>query len=95
MNSLSKVLCLIMNSRLNEYFEQNNLINVGQIGFRKECRIFDHLLTTLKSIINKYVYDNKGKLYTSFVDFKKEFGSIWHKALFHKLETYNINGKYL
>ena len=94
MNSLLKVLCLMMNSRLNEYCEKNNLINVGQIGFKKESRTSDHLLT-LKSIVNKYVYDNKGKLYTCFVDFKKAFDSIWHKALFHKLETNNINGNFL
>ena len=94
MNSLLKLLCTMMNNRLNEYCEQNNLINIGQIGFKKGCRTSDHLLT-LKSIINKYVYDKRTKLYTCFVDFKKAFDSIWQKALFHKLEVNNINGNFL
>ena len=34
-------------------------------------------------------------MYTCFVDFRKAFDSIWHKALFYKLETYNINGNFL
>ena len=35
-NSLLKVLCTMMNNRLNEYCEQTNLINNGQIGFKKK-----------------------------------------------------------
>ena len=94
MNSLLKVLCTMMHNRLNEYCEQNNLINKGQIGFKKGSRTSDHVLT-LKSIVNKYVYDNNQKLYTCFVDFKKAFDSIWHNGLFHKLQLNNINGKFL
>ena len=94
MNSLLKVLCTMMNNRLNEYCEQTKLINIGQIGFKKKSRTSDHLLT-LKSIINKYVYDDKKKVYACFVDFKKAFDSIWQKGLFHKLELNNINGNFL
>ena len=84
----------MMNNRLNEYCEQTNLINNGKIGLKKKCRTSDHLLI-LKSIINKHVYDNKKKVYTCFVDLKKAFDSIWQKALFHKLESNNINGNFL
>ena len=34
-------------------------------------------------------------MHTCFVDFKKAFDSIWQKALFHKLESNNINGNFL
>ena len=94
MNSLLKVLCTIINNRLVEYTELSNLINHGQIGFKKSNITTDHVFT-LKSLINKYVYDNKKKLYTCFIDFKKAFDSIWHKGLFNKLEINNINGKFL
>ena len=80
------------NNRLNEYCEQTSLINIGQIGLKKS-RTSDHLLT-LKSIINKYVHVNKKKVYAYFVDFKRAFDSIWQKALSHKLELNNINGKF-
>ena len=86
MNSLLKVLCTMMNNRLTEYCENTNLINEGQIGFKKGCRTSDHLLT-LKSIVNKYVYDHKQKIYTCFVDSKKAFDSIWQREHFYKKNT--------
>ena len=92
--SLLKVLCRIMNNRLVEYVEISNLINHGQIGFRKSSGTTDHAFT-LKRLINKYVFDNKKKLYSCSIDFKKAFDSIWHKGLFNKLEINNINGKFL
>ena len=94
MNSLLKILCTLMNNRLDEYVQQTNLINQAQIGFKKYSRTSDHVFT-LKSLINKYVYDNKNKLYTCFVDFKKAFDSIWHNGLFYKLELNKIDGKFL
>ena len=70
MNALLKVLSIMLNCRLNDFCENNNVINRGQLGFRKNNRTIDQV-TTLKTIINKYVYDNKKKLYTCFVDFKR------------------------
>ena len=95
MNALLKVLCTLLNRRLSIYCTENNLINVGQIGFEKNSRASDHIFT-LKSVVNKYVVDQKGKkLYTCFVDFQKAFDSVWHEALFRKLENKGINGNFL
>ena len=58
MNALLKVLIVMMNNRLNEYCENNNIINRGQLGFRKHNRTVDQV-TTLKSLVNKYTYDKK------------------------------------
>ena len=78
MNALLKVLCTLMNNRLTTFCLNNNLINREQIGFQKNSRTSDHILT-LKTIVNKYVVDQKGKkLYTCFVDFQKAFDSVWH-----------------
>ena len=77
-----------------DFCENNNVINRGQLGFRKNNRTIDQV-TTLKNIINKYVYDNKKKLYTCFVDFKKAFDSIWHDGLFYKRSKNKINGNFL
>ena len=50
----------------------------------------------LTTIVNKYVVDQRGKkLYTCFVDFQKAFDSVWHDALFRKLENKGINGPFL
>ena len=51
MNTLLKVLCSILNNRLTLYCSKNQLINSEQIGFQKNSRTADHILT-LKTIVN-------------------------------------------
>ena len=95
MNSLLKVLCSLMNDRLTTYCVTHKLISKEQIGFQKNSRTSDHILS-LKTLTNKYVIDKKGKkLYACFVDFKKAFDSVWHEGLFRKIENKGINGNFL
>ena len=95
MNSLHKVSYLLLNSRLTEYCRKNDLISVQQIGFIQNNRTTDHILT-LKSTVNKYVTEKKGKkLFACFVDFQKAFDSIWHDSQFRNLENKGINGNFL
>ncbi len=49
--------------------------------------------TTLHTLIDKYVHQNKGKLLACFIDFKKAFDSIWHEGLYLKLINSGIGGK--
>ena len=59
--------------RLERYVNENNIVNAEQIGFKRGARTSDHILT-IKTLVNKYIGDQKGKkLYASFVDFKKAF----------------------
>ena len=83
-----------MNERIDNYLQKNNIINKAQIGFQRGNRTTDHILT-LKSIVNKYIYDNKSNLYACFIDFKKAFDSVNHQKLFYKLRENKINGKLL
>ena len=93
-SALSKVLSSMMNKRLTDYTQANGMINKAQIGFETLNRTSDHILT-LKSLVNKYVNDKKGKLYVCFVDFRKAFDTVWHEGLFHKLQEANITGNFL
>ena len=82
MNALLKVLCTLLNERLTDYCEEAKLIDIAQIGFKRESRTTDHTFT-LKTVVNKYVVDKEGqKLYACFVDFQKAFDSVWHDGLF-------------
>ena len=36
-----------------------------------------------------------GKVYSCFIDFKKAYDSVWHEGMYAKLESLNINGKFL
>ena len=94
-NSLLKILSSLLETRLKEFCKINNLIDKEQIGFQENARTSDHILT-LKTILHKYVIDQKGKkLYSCFIDFKKAFDSVWHIGLFGKLENLGINGNFL
>ena len=91
---LLKILCTLLNERVQIHCSENKLINKNQIGFQKGSRTSDHILT-LKTLVKKYVTIGKEKLYACFVDFQKAFDSIWHKGLFYKLQKVGINGNSL
>ena len=91
---LLKILCSLLNGRVQTHCSENGLINKNQIGFQKDCRTSDHILT-LKTLVKKYVTNGKEKLYVCFIDFKKAFDSVWHKGLFYKLHKVGITGNSL
>ena len=93
-SAFSKVLSTMMNQRLTDYAKANNMVDKAQIGFESQNRTSDHLLT-VKSLVNKYVNDNKGKLFACFIDFRKAFDTVWHEGLFWKLEEANISGNFI
>ena len=51
-------------------------------------------LTTLRTVIDKYVRCHKEKIYARFVDFRKAFDSVWHDGLLYKLSKINVQGKF-
>ena len=93
-SALLKVLCTLLNNRVQGLCLENGLISKNQIGFQKNCRTSDHIFT-LKTLVKKYVTIGKQKLYVCFIDFEKAFDSVWHKGLFHKLHNNGIIGKSL
>ena len=44
-------------------------------------------------MIDKYVHQNKTKIFACFIGFQKAFDSIWHNGLFFKLLETGIGGK--
>ena len=97
-NISCKLFCKILNTRLNAYLEKNSLFPGSQIGFRKNYRTVDHILT-LKTLIDKYV-NKKSKhtkdfLYVCFVDLSSAFDTIWRAGLFHKMSNLGIGGIYI
>ncbi len=56
------------------------------------CKTSDHILT-LKTLTDKYFHKNK-KLFVCFIDFRKEFDSVWRDALVYKLLKANVGGMF-
>ncbi len=56
-----------------------------------KTRTTDHIFT-LHTLIDKYINQNKTKIFACFVDFQKAFDSIWHEGLLSKLLESGIGG---
>lgn len=91
---IGKVFNSILNTRLENYLSDNNIIHETQIGFRRKSRTSDHMFI-LRTLIDKTVKGDKKKLYACFVDFTKAFDSLPHCAILHKLKTNGITGPFL
>ena len=84
-----KLYCSVLNERLYEWTNVNNIIPDEQNGFRKKRSCIDHV-STLTSII-----DTRRKLrkstYTAFIDFSKAFDRVNRNILWSKLGGLGIN----
>ena len=71
---LGKLFCSILNQRLLEHVMSLNTLHKSQIGFlpNNRTRTADHVFT-LRALIDKYVHNQKQKIYACFVDLKKSF----------------------
>ena len=90
---LSKLFMLLMNNRLQSICDRFNIIHYNQIGFRKEFRPADHVLT-LKTVIDQSFSRNK-PLHVCFVDFRKAYDTVWRDGLYHKLLSYGFHPKFV
>ena len=88
-----EIFTLIMNERLNEYLQKNNIINKCQIGFRKKFRTADHLLV-LKTLVDYYKSKRK-PIFACFIDFRKAYDSVWREGLFLKLILNGCSRKFI
>ena len=87
---IGKVLEKLINIRLIQFLEKNDIFYYHQYGFRKKystkLSLINLINSTLKSI-------DQGKVTLGmFIDFKKAFDTINHNILLGKLSSYGIRG---
>ena len=75
----SKLYSSIINNRLQEWIEQNNLTGECQAGFKKDYSTVDHMFTLMAMIQKQFALNRK--LYVAFIDFEKAFDPISRKLL--------------
>ncbi len=90
---LAKVFVMILESRISQWADTNDLRAKGQACFRKDFRTTDNLFI-LRTLIEQARFQKK-KLYTYFVDFKKAFDTVPRDLLWHVLKGLGINGRML
>ena len=87
----SKVYNSIINNRLQEWIEQNNLTGECQAGFEKDYSTVDHMYTLMAMIQKQFALNRK--LYVAFIAFEKAFDSISRKLLWPILLKNGIKGR--
>jgi len=89
-----KILCSILNTRLSDHLECNQLLAEEQNGFRKGRSCQDHIFT-----LNTILEGKKsiGKCtFACFIDFRKAFDSISRTLLWDKMQAqFGIHGPFL
>ena len=93
LSCLGKLFTSVLNTRINNYLDDNNLLGQEQAGFRRGYSTIDHIFV-LHSLISIYQQQKK-KLYVAFVDYKKAFDLVDRSSLWCKLLKHGINGKVL
>lgn len=91
MNSSAKVLMGILNNRIKQWTESNNILNEFQAGFRSGYSTVDNIYN-LASIVHLKL-DEKKKVYAFFVDFSAAFDMISRNLMFFKLHSMGISTK--
>ena len=87
---LSKVLERIINARVRDFLNSNNVIIDGQHGFRNGRSCEAQLLETIKDWCE--VLDTGNTLDITFLDISRAFDTVSHSMLLHKLSKIGIKG---
>ena len=92
-SAVYKVYCRIINKRLNDFVERNNILVEEQNGFRKNRSTIDQV----SSLVDIIETRKKCKLstYTAFIDFRKAYDTINRGKMWDRLKAINISGKLL
>ena len=91
LSCLGKLFTMTINSRLNSYLEENQLLGEEQAGFREGYSTLDHIFS-LHCII-ELALSQKKRLYCAFIDYRKAFDTVKRSSLWLKLLKHDIKGK--
>jgi hypothetical protein len=89
---VAKLFCQVINTRINNFLENNNKLTQCQAGFRKNARTSDQVFI-FKHLIDVTTKQRNGRLYACFIDYKKAFDSVWHNGLLVKLFNIGVQGR--
>lgn len=92
LNHITKLFTTIIYNRLNDWAEENTILNENQSGFRRNRGPMDNIFS-LTAIAHIYLRLRKSRLYAIFVDFKKAFDSILHLLLWENLYKNGVSSK--
>ena len=93
MSCLGKLFLSILNARLLELVQKNDILGTNQLGFVPGNRTSDaHII--INNIVDKMCHRSNKKIFSCFVDFRKAFDLVPRDILLKKLLKYGINGRF-
>ncbi len=93
LSCMGKLFTYILNVRLTQFVDTNQLMCEEQTGFRNKYSTLDHIFS-LNFIVRLYLSKNK-RLYCAFIDYKKAFDLVDRVLLWRKLVSMGVNGLFL
>ncbi|KAH6931662.1 hypothetical protein HPB50_026526 [Hyalomma asiaticum] len=96
LSNVLKLLNTILNRRLQNNCERNNILSESQNGFRPHRRTSDYIFTLTEAIEMKH--KQKSQLYLAFLDLEKAYDSIPHaklSKLWRKLEDVPLEDEFI
>lgn len=93
LTAMSKILERILNNRLVNYLESNNLLSKQQYGFRKHRSTTDATLALINELVHHL--NNRKKTLTIFLDLAKAFDTVPIPTLLLKLQSLGVRGTQL
>ena len=92
-STVGKLFDRILLNRLEKRIKSTRPISCNQIRFTKGHRTADHIFV-LKTIVDKIVRVERGRLFVVFIDFRKAYDRINRDLLFLKLQKSGIRGTF-
>ena len=89
---ISKIYSKILNTRLQKFLEENELLAEEQNGFRASRSCIDHIFTLCTILRNRKAMGLD--TFLAFIDYKKAFDSVDRHLLLYKLSQIGVNGRF-
>ena len=86
-----KLFTSVINSRLQDFANDYNILEENQTGFRKNYSTIDNIFSL--HVLFELMSRNKQNLYCAFVNFQKAFDAIWRVGLWQNLSDLHVRGK--
>ena len=87
---VAKIYSSILNSRLQKYLEENNILVEEQNGFRAGRSCIDHLFVMCTVLRNRKAMGKE--TFLCYIDYKKAFDSVDRNLLLYKLSNIGVTG---